>query len=62
MKASSPSSFRCVLAEKEYAGELQRKIKEQIETVGHVKTVQGDSNSNDARSGIRAPVPQADKH
>ncbi len=43
MKASSPSRFKCVLAEKEHAGELERDIKEQIETV------QGDSGSNISR-------------
>ena len=48
MKASSPSRFKCVLAEK-HAGELQRNTKEQIETVDHVKIVQGDSNSNISR-------------
>ena len=45
MKASSPSRFRCVLAEK-HAGDLQRNIKEHIETVDHVKMVQGDLNPN----------------
>lgn len=49
MKASSPSRFKCVLAEKEHAGELQRDIKEQIETVRHVKIVQVDSASNISR-------------
>lgn len=44
--ASSPSRFRCVLAEKQHAGELQKNLKEQVKAIDHVKIIPGDSNAN----------------
>jgi len=42
--ASSPARFKCVLVEKEHAGELQSNVRSNIKPWEHVKVIPGDSN------------------